>query len=219
MLLSISNLTFGWLTDQPLFEDVSCSLAESQVVQLKGENGAGKTTFMQLISGMIPHFSRSMLLSGDIRLHDLTVFTNPPQQFFPLVGFIPGRYIDFFLLNENLHQEILLIRSLLNFPEQFVRDKIQEFTAFFPGINQIQNLTFNKMTPQQKVYALLFIYFLQGARLYLIDEALHALSADHKCFSFFHYLQQQRCSVIYVSHQTENAPFPVWEIKNKKIVC
>lgn len=219
MLLSIENLTFGWLMDQPLFEDVSCSLAESQVVQLKGENGSGKTTFLQLISGMIPHFSRGLLLQGEIRLLDRPIFRNPPQRFFPLLGFIPGRYIEFFLLNENLHQEILLVRTLLNFPERFVKEKCQQFTTFFSEFPQIKSLAVNNMTPPQKVCALLFIYFLQGAQLYLIDEALPALSSNEEWFSFFRYLQQHRCSVIFVSHQTGHTPFPIWEIKDKKIIC
>jgi len=64
-LLDVRDLTvrFGGLT---ALSDVTFSVAEGAVHGLIGPNGAGKTTAFNLISGMTPQTSGSVLLDGAI---------------------------------------------------------------------------------------------------------------------------------------------------------
>ncbi len=51
-ILSIENLS-KTLKDEPLFEDVTLGLEESEKVGIVGKNGAGKSTFLRVINGNI----------------------------------------------------------------------------------------------------------------------------------------------------------------------
>ena len=220
-MLAIKNLSFGWL-DEPLFENITCTLEKGQIVLLKGENGSGKTTLLQLISGMIPHFSRGKILKGNIFFAGRSVLSEPPKLFFPNIALIPSKHIDFFLLNESLSEEILLTRAVMKLSKKCINDKLQQFKSIFTDFHIFENLPFKHMLPYQKILSLLVIYYLQGANFYLFDEVLNTYSSnnDHNnWFNFFEWQAQQNCSIVFVSHQIEQTKFSIWEIKNKKLIC
>ena len=51
-LLSLQNISFG-LGNEPLFDDVSMSINDGDRLCLVGRNGAGKSTFLKLIAGIL----------------------------------------------------------------------------------------------------------------------------------------------------------------------
>ena len=51
LLVTVSNLSLGY--DQPLFKDISFQIREGEVVELRGRNGAGKTTFVKTLLSTI----------------------------------------------------------------------------------------------------------------------------------------------------------------------
>ncbi len=52
-MISITNLTYYYHLDEPLFENLSIKLENGSIIGLLGKNGAGKTTLLKLISGLI----------------------------------------------------------------------------------------------------------------------------------------------------------------------
>ena len=221
MLLSIQSLSFSWL-DEILFDNVSCELENGQIIFLKGENGSGKTTLLHLISGMIPHFHRGKLLSGNILINGTSIIKHSPKEFFSKIAFIPSKHIEFFLLTESLTEEILLLRAALNRSHKEIKEKYKDFENMFPEISKIKELFFKQMNLQQKILSLLLIYYLQSPALYLIDEVLNAfpsVTEQEIWLNFFDKQARQNCSVIIVSHQIELIKYPVWKIHNNKIIC
>ncbi|MBD3289268.1 ATP-binding cassette domain-containing protein [candidate division KSB1 bacterium] len=218
-VLSIRNVTFGW-DERLLFENISATLEPGQIVLLTGENGVGKTTLLQMIAGMIPHFRRGVTLEGDILIDNSSVFVNPPRCFFPQVAYIPSSQIDFFLVNETPAEEITLIKSIFRFSDIEIANKITDFNKFFENILPPTSMAHDRMSYQQKVTSLLLIYFLQGARLFLIDEILPAfIEKDELCnfLQFFRYLRSLNKSIILVSHQIDPGEYTTWEISQRKV--
>ena len=219
MLVSVRELTFGW-QDEPLFEDVHCDLQEGAVVVLDGENGCGKTTLLQLIAGVVPHFSRGKRLEGNIMVDGRSVFENPPRDFFPCTGFVPGRNIDFFLLNGNLDEEAALIQSVAGLQAPDIERKRGELEEIFSDLDELWSANFSDMTFYQKVLSLFTIYYLQGARLFLLDEVLGAvpdgqLSAWMEMFQCLH---RQQKGIVFTAHQLDEHRFPVWKIKDRRLL-
>ena len=62
--LNISNLTC-YRSGNEIFNDISFSLKEGEICLLTGSNGSGKTTFLRVLSGLIPP------TSGLIEYNDL----------------------------------------------------------------------------------------------------------------------------------------------------
>ncbi len=219
-MLRIQNLTFGW-ANRLLFNNTSCSLEQGKIALLRGENGSGKSTLLQLIAGMIPHFRKGNVLQGNIFIKNSSVFENPPQYFFPQVAYIPSSHIDFFLLNETLNEEITLIKSIRALSKSDVEKTIAQFETFFQDISLLKVTPYKVMNFQQKVTSLLFVYYLQGASLFLIDEIFAAFPTDdkiQKCLQFLSYLSSLKKSIIMVSHRIGKTELKLWEIKNRTII-
>ena len=65
VLLTVKNLSAWYSNEKMVLSDFSLELAEHEVVGLIGLNGAGKTTFLKVLSGLLPTFrSEGILFSG-----------------------------------------------------------------------------------------------------------------------------------------------------------
>ncbi len=218
MLLRIENLTFAWLNDI-LFDNISINVDNGEIIILKGENGCGKSTFLQIIAGMIPHFNRGRILMGDVLIKEKSIIRSAPRTFFPEIAYLPEKNIELFLFTENLNEEILLLQAILNLEIRHLEDRKNNFIKFFPELENFQKLPFYLMKVSQKKLILLLIYFLQDAKLFLLDEIFKSFTPDESC-QFINFVmagRQAGKTFLLVNHQ-EIEPFKTWELKNKKIV-
>ncbi len=55
-LLTVKNISAWYSSEKTVLQGLSLTLAEHEVVGLIGLNGAGKTTFLKVISGLLPSF-------------------------------------------------------------------------------------------------------------------------------------------------------------------
>lgn len=55
-LLSLGNLSVWYTADHPILSDFSLDLETNEVVGLIGLNGAGKTTFIKTVAGLLPGY-------------------------------------------------------------------------------------------------------------------------------------------------------------------
>lgn len=56
MAVELRNVSFTyWQTEAPVLRDISLHIPAGQFVVLTGPTGAGKSTFLQLLNGLIPH--------------------------------------------------------------------------------------------------------------------------------------------------------------------
>ena len=73
-LLTVQNLSAWYGEEKMILSEFSFSLAEHEVAGLIGLNGAGKTTFLKVISGLLPTFrSEGLFFCGapvDFRKQD-----------------------------------------------------------------------------------------------------------------------------------------------------
>lgn len=63
-MINIQNLTFGYQKKQPLFENLSLELPEGKIYGLLGKNGAGKTSLLKQICGLLHPQHGSCLVDG-----------------------------------------------------------------------------------------------------------------------------------------------------------
>ena len=56
-LLSLNKLSVWYTADHPVLSEFSLDLGTNEVVGLIGLNGAGKTTFMKTVAGLLPRLS------------------------------------------------------------------------------------------------------------------------------------------------------------------
>lgn len=214
-ILQIRDLTFAWNGDF-LFQNLHAEINEAKVVCLTGENGSGKTSLLKLISGMVPHFIKGEVLRGEIELFEKPVFDFPPKSFYPSIGFIPDSGIDLFFWGNFLAQELELLSSVSDFNELTFQPKLDAFCKFFPEIKSRMNEDFSAFTTDLKQLSLLLIFYLQGAKIFLLDE-LNFADAE-RLYEFYSYLKSEKKAVIFVSQQPPVKNLDeIWEISYRKI--
>ena len=60
-LLEVRDLCAWYRRETPVLADLSLTLAEHEAVGLIGMNGAGKTTFLKVLSGLLPSWRAASL--------------------------------------------------------------------------------------------------------------------------------------------------------------
>ena len=97
-MLSIRNLSSGY-GDAQVLHDISFEVNAGEIVCLLGRNGAGKTTCMKTIMGLIPANAGSVVLSGE------TVSSLPADE-------VPKRGIGYIPQGRRLFAELTVAENL-----------------------------------------------------------------------------------------------------------
>ena len=63
-LLTVKSLSAWYNNKKMILSDFSFALAEHEVTGLIGLNGAGKTTFLKVLSGLLPTFRSEGITCG-----------------------------------------------------------------------------------------------------------------------------------------------------------
>ncbi len=62
--ISVSNLTFAYNRGAPVLKGLHCEISVGEKIAVLGHNGAGKTTFFNVLSGLAQGYQGSVLLNG-----------------------------------------------------------------------------------------------------------------------------------------------------------
>ena len=63
-MIQIENLSFGYSKKKLLYKDLSLSIAEGSIYGLLGKNGAGKSTFLKNLIGLLFPLNGSITVNG-----------------------------------------------------------------------------------------------------------------------------------------------------------
>lgn len=75
MKLDVQNLKFGYLTNNPVLDDISFNINFSSSVSIVGSSGCGKSSLLRLLSGILPD-SKTQNFSGNILINDIDINLN-----------------------------------------------------------------------------------------------------------------------------------------------
>ncbi len=112
--VSIKNLTYSYVKDQPVVKDFSLDIEQGEYVSLVGHNGCGKSTLARLLVGLLTTETGTIEICGltlnDKNIHEIRkkvaiVFQNPDNQF---IGATVEDDIAFSLENMNISREEMI---------------------------------------------------------------------------------------------------------------
>jgi ABC-type nitrate/sulfonate/bicarbonate transport system ATPase subunit len=64
-MIQVKNLSFEYVTDQPVFKDLNWSVNQGESWTILGPSGCGKSTLLYLIAGLRQAFSGEILVDGE----------------------------------------------------------------------------------------------------------------------------------------------------------
>lgn len=195
--LRITDLTFGYPDQTPLFQNFGLEVPAGSRFGLFGPNGAGKTTLMQLMTGLLTATHGSIAIFGQPITHRNrsinTQFGFIPQDFSFYEELSPAENLAFFGAWSGLNRtairertgELLTILGLAD-----VRDK--KVAQFSGGMKRRVNLA---------------IGVIHRPRLLFLDEPTVGVDVQTRAaiVNYLKQLNEEGTTLIYTSHQLGEA--------------
>lgn len=182
-------------------DNVDFDVRSGEVHGLIGENGAGKSTMMKLLSGVYSDYSGDMLLHGQpVR------FASPADAQAQGIGMVYQELTTFQHLSvaENLFSRQPPLRAGLIDRRRMVREAQEHLHELGLDIDVTQMMGELSVGTQQIVEIARVIF--SGARSIILDEPTSALSPPEtrRLFAFIATLKQQGKTIIFISHFLED---------------
>lgn len=164
-ILRVQGITGGYSSSQPVIHDISFDVAEREIVALIGLNGAGKSTTIKHILGLLQPKEGSVSIDGK-------TFQSDPDTYRLSYGYIPEspiyyeelslwEHIELMAMTHGLKQDELLERA-----EPLLKEfRMEDMKHRFPH-------QFSKGMRQK---LMIMLALLVQPRLYIVDEPILGL--------------------------------------------
>lgn len=164
-MVNIKNLKFRYSKKQsPIFEELSCDLSSGSIVGLLGKNGAGKTSLLKLMVGLLQPTEGSV-----------SILDHQPSKRHPSL------LQDIYFLPEEFHQPGISIRKYVKanaaFYPRFDEDLLKRLLTDFelPDDRQLNQFSYG----QKKKFLIAFALSTK-CRLLVFDEPTNGLDIPSK---------------------------------------
>lgn len=185
-MITVKGLT-KIFDDYKALEEVTCTIPEGCIYGMVGSNGAGKSTFLRLISGVYKADA------GEIKVDDMEVYENPDVK--ELIAFVPD---DLYFLNNATMNRMADMYS--RYYKDFDRERFDSLTETFQ-LNPKKSInTFSKGMKRQ--VAIILALSCKPKYLFLdetfdgLDPVMRALVKSIICSD----VQERKATAILTSH-------------------
>ena len=215
--LELKNINFSYQNDKMLvFEDLNFKIKKNSCIGIIGESGAGKTTFLDLILGLLKP------QNGLIKINDKT-YDKITNEFLNQVAYMPQ---DSLILDETIKTNITLELDENNIDQQKLLDALTR-SNFKRKLNTLKNGLETKIGEggirlsggQKKMLALARIFY-HNKKVLVIDEATASLDTDSEDF-FTDQIKKikHKVTIIIISHNLSTLQHcdKIYVVKNKKL--
>lgn len=165
--ITMRNVTAGYGTSEKILEDISVTLPANGCYAILGESGSGKTTILNLLSGINRDYA------GQIKFDDTDIKDVSGDSIFELVSVI---HQDVFLFDATLKDNITMFKPVR---EDILQDAIRNAglteTVMEKGLDYPCGDNGNKLSGGEKQRVAIARSILQGANVLFLDEATSAL--------------------------------------------
>jgi ABC-2 type transport system ATP-binding protein len=196
MALRVNKLVGGY-GQLPVLKDVDLTVEPGQLVGLIGLNGAGKSTTINHIIGLLRPFS------GEISLNGLTIEKNE-QAYKQALAYVPETPILYDELTLKEHLEMTMLAYNLD-PEQ-AWPKAHRLLKMFRLDNKL-NWFPAEFSKGMKQKVMICCAFLPDVKLLIVDEPFYGLDplAVHDLLQLIEEKKQQGTAVLMSTHVLDTA--------------
>ena len=157
-------------SDALVLDDVSLSIAEGSFVLVTGDTGAGKSTFIRAINGLVPHFtggeySGAVTLRGDTIRNTLEC---APRDLADLVAFVPQDPSAAFVV-DRVEDEIAYSLENLGVERTVMRRRVEE-TLDALNIASLRDRSVRALSGGERQRVAIAAALAPGPRVLLLDE-------------------------------------------------
>ena len=195
MIIELNKVSFAYSSEISVLRDLSFGIHEAEMLLIIGRNGAGKSTFLKLLNGILKPTSGTISVAGlrtavtptsELAKHICVTFQNPSDQIFA----------------STVREEIAFGSNNLGRANV---DTVVENTVQFFGLNRLANKhPYDLLPAQRKLLTIASAVAMETAAL-AFDEPTAGLSRDERLTvaHAFKGLLAKRHTIVIVSHDLE----------------
>jgi iron complex transport system ATP-binding protein len=165
VILEAQALNFGYTPDQPVLHDVSLAIESNCIVYLLGHNGCGKTTLLEILSGV-----RSPDV-GQVRLHGTSVHQMAAHTRAQKIGLVPQTHAPVFAFS--VRDVVMMGRTpylgLFGTPDRRDRALVDEAIEMV-GLTALRERPYTELSGGERQLALIARGLAQQTEILLLDE-------------------------------------------------
>ncbi|MCR5652276.1 MAG: energy-coupling factor transporter ATPase [Ruminococcus sp.] len=205
-IIEVKNLSFVYGIDTPFekkaVEDVSLSVDEGEVIGLIGHTGSGKSTFVQMLNGLIKPTSGQVLLAG----RDIWEKPKEIRNIRFKVGMV-FQYPEYQLFDDTVYKDISFGPRNKGYSEKEIDEKVRN-AARFVGLSErlLKESPFDLSGGEKRRAAIAGIIAMDPDVL-VLDEPTAGLDPKGKNLllaQIMQYHKQRKNTIFIVSHSMED---------------
>ncbi len=202
MILEVRNIEVGYGRKQILY-DISLTVKEGEVVGLIGHNGAGKSTTLSCIFGLLMptkgrifYMNRDMTSEPPISKLDRGIYHVPQERFL----------FNDLSVKDNLEMSSFTMKEPMNFGE-----KLKEIYDFFPILGKRSGQLAGTLSGGERRMLGIGMGLLRNPRLLMLDEPSSGLSPVifQSALKIIQEINRSRKTAILIVEQNVKAAFKI----------
>lgn len=169
--LLVQNLTFAYDQQEPLFENLSTSIHEGEILGIVGKNGSGKTTLSHLLTGFLTPSG------GDIQLDGRSLLNDSIKERADHIGYVlqnPNHMIT----KATVFDEVASGLRLRNIDEEQVTERVREMLQLV-DLDGMRNWPISALSFGQKKRLTIAAVLVLKPEILILDEPTAGQDATH----------------------------------------
>lgn len=201
-LLEARSVSYAYIPQQTVLSDVSLTVPDRSVIYLLGHNGCGKTTLLEILSGIRPPQAGTVRLNG----HDL--YHIPSARRAQRVGLVPQMHLPVFAYT--VRDVVMMGRTphLRLFGTPGAHDRaIVDAAIEQVGLAALRNRPYTELSGGERQLTLIARGLAQQTEVLLLDEPAAHLDPrnQHRVLETVSQLAGQNVSFVISSHNPNSA--------------
>jgi ATPase subunit of ABC transporter with duplicated ATPase domains len=194
MSIIISDLSFHYPNQYPLFERLNFSVAQPEKVSVTGDNGAGKSTLLRLMAGLLQPAKGSIITSS------------PPYYIPQHTGWLHQNVAEMMRVNDKLTALDAILKGSIA-PADYdtladdwqIEAKCQSALAYWQLSHLQLDTPADSLSGGEKTKVFLAGLLIHTPDIILLDEPSNHLDASSRKL-LYQYMEQSKATIVVVSH-------------------
>ncbi|MGO5052925.1 energy-coupling factor ABC transporter ATP-binding protein [Lachnospiraceae bacterium LCP25S3_G4] len=203
--IEFKDVTYTYpLSKKPALKNITCTLERGKFYGVIGENAGGKTTFCNLIRGLIPHFYQGKL-KGEALVEGVPIQDADVDVLSTKIGYIfQNPFTQISGVRKTVFEEIALGLENLGVPKSEMIDRVIEVVKLLNIEHLIKNDP-NRLSGGQRQRVAFASIIAMDSDVFVIDEPTSQLDPDgtEGVFEIIHMLKEKGKTIVLVEHKID----------------